>query len=89
MVLKLSDYINGNDEIKKEQDIMQNLIEKIENNLKFEKTKLTINSTKKEFSEPLPSKNFDPSRLILSQFKAFNFDVSQHRFCCLMFYNNH
>ena len=76
MVLKLTNYINEMSEVKQEYDIMQNLIDKIENNLKFEKTKLTLNTTKKEFNEPLPSKTFDVSRLILSQFKVFNFEVN-------------
>lgn len=75
MVLKLGDYISNMSEIKQEYDIMQNLIDKIENNLKFEKTKLTLNTSKKEFTEPLPSKTFEASRLILSQLKVFNFEV--------------
>lgn len=73
--MKLTDYINEQNEIKQEHDVMQNLIDKIESNLKFEKSKLTLNTNKKEFSEPLPAKSFEASRLILSQFKAFNFDV--------------
>lgn len=74
-VLKLTDYINEVSERKQEYDVMQSLIDKIENNLKFEKTKLTLSTSKKEFSEPIPAKTFEASRLILSQFKVFNFDV--------------
>ena len=77
MVLKLPDYINELSEVKQEFDVMQTLIDRIENNLKFEKSKLTLNTSKKEFNEPMPSKTFEASRLILSQFKVFNFEVHQ------------
>lgn len=56
---------------------MHNLIDEVENNLSTEKAKLNMSFVKKDFQEPQSSKLFEAHRLLLSQFKIFNFDIQK------------
>ncbi|XP_027205285.2 ral GTPase-activating protein subunit beta [Dermatophagoides pteronyssinus] len=74
MILNIGKYINEQEEIKTDYETMLNFLEKVEQNLNFEKAKLTINLMKKDMNEIPATKNFEAYRPILSQFENFNFD---------------
>ncbi|KPM11686.1 hypothetical protein QR98_0102590 [Sarcoptes scabiei] len=75
-ILKLQKFVNENENLREDFETMQNFLEKVEQNLSFEKAKLSIGTSNiTELVEPAPTDSFEAFRLVMSQFEIFNFDL--------------
>ncbi len=76
----LSTMIAESPEFKSDQEIMLNIIDRVENHMKYEKQRLhKTSSTGKsnECKEPSVSTDFEAARLILSHFSFLTFETLQ------------
>lgn len=78
--MKLQKFVNENENLREDFETMQNFLEKVEQNLSFEKAKLSIGTSNiTELVEPAPTDSFEAFRLVMSQFEIFNFDLKNVR----------
>lgn len=66
-------------EFKSDNEIMLNIIDRVENHMKYEKQRLNKVSANRstECKEPMVSTDFEAARLILSHFSFLTFETLQ------------
>lgn len=70
----------ANSDMKADHEIMLNIIERVENHMKFEKHRVQrsfLSSRINECKEPTPSNEFEAARLILSHFSFLTYEALQ------------
>ena len=80
IVPNLSKMVSESPEFKSDQEIMFNIIDRVESHMKYEKQKLhktSPNSRNSDCKEPMPSTELEAARLILSHFSFLTFETLQ------------